>query len=207
VTTDHIGDRQQRPPDVGLPCAECVRGNVPCPPTGDPALDDQGIREGLQDELMLSRPNHPSEIGRAERRGYLYLRDDGSYLGVPANDPTATQCGFTFPDNVLPAPPVIEGAIFLGDYHTHPSYDGEELTDCGGLPSGQKRRADRSTEAGGGSEEDWDFANRRGKPLYTVDLDGNVYRLAPLTPWDERGNNPNHWNFVSSTNACLESPS
>jgi hypothetical protein len=52
---------------------------------------------------------------------------------------------------------------------------------------------------------DWDFAGSRGKPVYVIDLDLNVYRLDPETLKADRKNNPNHWRFKSSNpNICLE---
>jgi hypothetical protein len=172
-----------------------------CAPTGDPVLDDPDVRQGLSDELFRSRPN-PDGTGRIEHRGYLYQESDGSYLLVPANDPTGTMCGFTFED--LPIPPEIEGATFVGDYHTHPNKHREVLTGCVGQPPGEIWRANRKANTGGGSDGDWDFANVRGKSHYIVDIDGKVWRLDANTLPDARKNNPNRWTFVSGDiNGCI----
>lgn len=173
-----------------------------CAPTGDPVLDDADIRQGLSDELFRSRPN-PDGSGRTERRGYLYQEADGSYLLVPANDPTGTMCGFTFED--LPVPPEIEGATFIGDYHTHPNNHREILTGCLGQPPGEVWRANRKGDSGGGSDGDWEFANVRGKSHYVVDIDGKVWRLDANTLPDARKNNPNRWKFSEGdTNGCIQ---
>lgn len=172
-----------------------------CAPTGDPVLDDSDVRQDLSDELFRSRPN-PDGTGRVERRGYIFQGADGSYFLAPANDPTGTMCGFTFED--LPVPPEIEGAAFIGDYHTHPNNHREILTGCLGQPPGEVWRANRKGDSGGGSDGDWEFANVRGKSHYVVDIDGKVWRLDSSTLPDARKNNPNRWKFSGDTNGCVE---
>jgi hypothetical protein len=170
----------------------------PCPPTGDPVLDDPAVRRVMQEELALSRPSPEWGSSRTERRGYVYLKDDGTYIFVPANDDTGTMCGFTFED--LPIPPNIEGATFKGDYHTHPNKHLEPLTGCLGQAPGEVWKATRKGETGGGSVGDWDFTNVRGQSHYILDIDGRVWRLDPHTL--DRKNNPNRWKLSSS--GCLE---
>jgi hypothetical protein len=155
---------------------------------------------GLRDELAASRPD-PDGSGRTERRGYLYQRDDGSYFLQPAFDQTSTMCGFTF--DSLPIPPIIPGATFKGDYHTHPSKHLEPLTGCPGQRPGEIMKANRKANVGGGSAGDWDFANLRGKSMYVIDQDGNVWRLDANTLVDNRKNNLNRWRYSGS---CLAHP-
>ena len=172
----------------------------PCGATGDPVLDSPEVREGLRSELSLSRPN-PDGSGRAERRGYLYQRDDGSYFLLPANDPNGTMCGFYF--TALPVPPIVQGATFVGDYHTHPSKHREILTGCQNQQPNEVRRANRKARTGGGSDGDWEFADLRGKSHYIVDIDQKVWRLDPNTLPDARKNNPNRWKFITVASTCL----
>jgi hypothetical protein len=64
----------------------------------------------------------------------------------------------------------------------------------------------REGDTGGGSERDWDFANRRGKPFYVIDRDGNVVKLNPNLTADAQKNNPNQWKFSDDSFGCLGRP-
>ena len=176
--------------------------DVACPTTGDSLLDSRAVREGMLDEMSASRPDINSPE-RAERRFGIYRRTDGTFFIQHVFDPTATQCGFNFGTDL---PPIIqiEGTEYMGDGHTHPNKDGEVVTDCGTLPSGQQREADRDEKSsGGGSKGDWDFATRRKKPMYVINLEREVYRLDPSVPVDDRPSNQNKWR-LNKTTACLE---
>jgi hypothetical protein len=163
---------------------------VPCPPTGDPALDDPNVRQGLRDERASSRPN-PDGSGRKERRGFLFQRDDGSYFLEHLDDPSATMCETGIQG--LPAIPSIPGATFIGEYHTHPSNHLEPVTGCRGQKPGESRKAIRNAKTGGGSDGDWEYANVRQKSMYVIDNKLEVSRLDPNTL--DRRNNPNRWKY------------
>jgi hypothetical protein len=176
---------------------------VPCPPTEDPVLDDLDVRAGLKNELSLSRPNWATGANRKERRGFIFRRDDGTYFLEPLADPNATMCETGIPG--LPAVPVIPGATFVGEYHTHTSKHRERLTGCRGQKPGEDRRANRKARSGGGSDADWNYATVRQKSMYVIDYDHKVSRLDPDTfEGSPRRNNPNQWKFPDATNNCLE---
>jgi hypothetical protein len=176
--------------------------SVPCPPTGDPALNDPAVRAELKNELSLSRPDWATGAGRKERRGFIFRRDDGTHFLEPLADPNATMCETGIAG--LPPVPVIPGATFVGEYHTHPSKHRELLTGCRGQKPGEVRRANRKARTGGGSDSDWNYATVRGQSMYVIDYDYKVWRLdANTLEGSPRRNNPNRWKFPSSTNSCL----
>jgi hypothetical protein len=170
-----------------------------CPPTNDPVLDDPAVRQQLLDQLARSRPNADG-TGKKEYGGYVYQHDDGTYFLYPANDLTATDCGFTIPAG---SPPVVAGAHYAGRFwHTHPSHEGDRLYGCSWAKPGDIVRATRDPKYGGGSPQDWDSVNEVHTPGYIIDLDKNVYRLDPDRPENQRGSNPNHWKYDPS-GLCL----
>lgn len=190
------------PEDVnGRSVSFTLEYDVPCAPTGEFVLDDGAVRTGLLNELALSRPNADGS-GRKERRGFIYHRDDGSYFLQPLNDPNASMCGTGIIG--LPTPPVIPGATFVGEYHTHPSKHRELLTGCPGQKPNEVWRANRKARTGGGSDADWDYATFRQKSMYVIDYDRHVWRLdANTISPSARKSNPNHWKFPNTISDCL----
>jgi hypothetical protein len=183
--------------------ADATFVRAPCPPTGDPILDTQAVRDSFLSALAASRPN-PDGTGKKEIGHYIWQNTvDGSYGTTPINDPAATDCGFTVPAGTPAIPP---GTHAVAVFHTHPSYSGEPLYDCRDAPPGEVVWASRNPKAGGGSPEDWDGATRSGAPQYTIDLDKNVARLDPDVPPDQRRYNANRWRMSSSSD-CLEKAS
>jgi hypothetical protein len=162
-------------------------------------MDSQAAKDTLLAELVRSRPNGYSDpLGKKERGGYVYKRDDGTVFLLPTVTGLETDCGYIVPAG---APPTITGARPIGVYHTHPSIAGERLFGCGQKP-GFTVWASRDKRHGGGSDPDWNQAAEAGLPNWVIDLDWNVARLDPTTPASQRGANPNRWKLDS--NKCAQ---
>jgi hypothetical protein len=176
---------------IGYTATYRMEFNEPCPPTADSVLDDPGLRRDLLDQLSRARPNADG-TGKKEYGGYVYQRDDGTYFLQPANDLTATDCGFTIPGG---SPPTIAGAHYAGRFwHVHPSLNGERLYGCSWAIPGDIVTADRDPKNGGGSTADWNAVEESHTPQYIIDQE-KVWRLDPDTSEEERGNNPNKWTY------------
>jgi len=185
-----------------------------CPPSQDqwvaPAdgrtyrpLDDPAIRQAFEDAMVASNPDSlPGTGKRKETGGIIWRMPDGSIKATLVPDPNATECHtdpFTQMDSVKPDPQ----AIPLASYHTHPSYDGEDIYGCSPTPTGQRlaqrlgdglpvpAAAPNDSAAGGGSPADW--ASTASGPAYTITKNNVVYRLDPNVPRAQRGNNRNRW--------------
>lgn len=172
---------------------ECPPASEPSTGAFEPVLSDAGLRRDLLRELELSRPN-PNGIGRVERGGWIYRRDDGSYFALyvdPSSPPS--DCGFT-----IGSPPPIAGAQPVAPWHTHPSESRERYYTCPGLAEFPNMFAN-PLGGGGGSSKDWEVPNRpemMGAPLYVIAQSGQINRLdAGVLDEASRLANANRWTF------------
>ena len=139
--------------------------------TGDARLDDPVVQEALVTALVLSEWTNANTELRLEHGGYIYERTDGTRYVRFTPDPLGqTGC------SVKPGPPLEEAPsdTAVAVLHTHPFSHNDVLPqNCGAPKAGSPYNAQIY---GGGSLEDWSFANSNGVPVYIIDLD-QVYRL------------------------------
>lgn len=175
----------------------------PCPPTGDPRLDNPDFRDSLRTIINEARadPNHTE-------RGWRWWRNG------PEVSHRWERAPVTFADNCRRIGPGPGGGTseFLDAHgHTHGYNPGAIITcvDAQGVPY---TVIYRPVAGGGGSPEDWGtvdtYNNALGSganppnpaiPGYTVDPT-TVWRLDPNTAAGNRRNNPNHW--TPQPNGC-----
>ena len=99
----------------------------PCPPTGDPVLDDPGVRSGMSDLFSQSNPDAPNQGDRIEKTGLIYRRPDGSVYLQPFVPQSPDNCGFEW--GIIE--PVVGADALTGRFHTHPYTPGEMVVVCG----------------------------------------------------------------------------
>jgi hypothetical protein len=141
-------------------------------PTGDPVLDDPGIRRALKDLMMKSNPDVDNGAGIApgdsigskrERAGDIFRRPDGTYYFVEDTLLWSTEC-FGKRSAVDLRKNLAD--VKVGDVHTHPADALLEVYGCpprNGMPvkrgpwdtSRPSASRKRDAELGGGSFEDW----------------------------------------------------
>jgi len=98
-----------------------------CPPTGDPVLDDPGVRAGMSQLLEQSNPEASNQGDRVEKAGLIYRRPDGSVYLQPFVTQSPDNC--TFEWGVIQ--PVVDGDVLIARFHTHPYTPGEMVIVCG----------------------------------------------------------------------------
>jgi hypothetical protein len=175
----------------------------PCPPLAEQVLNDPAVRAGLLQALAASRPT-PDGVNRREHGGYVYLRDDGTPFLTEEMQSGFSECKSNLLGPLLV--PQIAGAHFAGYWHTHPNKENEPVysASCKGkvANSSQTALAGPREKNGGGSEDDWGWANQYGQPMYVINLGEHVFRLDPGTATGEQKNNPNKWKF-DAQHSCL----
>lgn len=181
----------------------------PCPPSQDPVLDQQSIRDSLIAAFNRSNPaSAPGTGARKEHAGAVWKQSDGSYVAVDYTDlANSTECYNSMTSD--PPPPPSPGDSLVALYHTHPSSTTEPLYGCANIPGmphhpqfvGDTGIPDQpiGNTNGGGSDQDWLQAASHGVPEYIINKDGTVWRLDPsrFVPKWEWPNNPNHWDWNS----------
>ena len=134
----------------------------------------------------------------------MYLRDDGTPFLTEEMQSGFSECKSNLLGPLLV--PQIAGAHLAGYWHTHPSKENEPVysASCKGkvANSSQTALAGPREKNGGGSEDDWGWANQYGQPVYVINLGEHVFRLDPGTATAEQKNNPNKWKF-DSQHSCL----
>ena len=99
----------------------------PCPPTGDPVLDDPGVRGGMSNLMTQSNPDAPNQADRVEKAGLIYRRPDGSVYLQPFVTQAPDNCGFEW--GIIQ--PLVGSDVLIGRFHTHPYVPGEMVVACG----------------------------------------------------------------------------
>ena len=160
-------------------------GRRPCPPTGNPILDDPTNREKFDSSWKASNPRAP----QAERREHLragYQYPDGHVVSQDMNPPTATNCGVP---NYRPPLVTTDGGRLLWIWHSHPFVPGELASVCGTTDPLMQKPYPAVP-----SSEDWalldgtnESLNNAGLPL----IDGYI--------WDDEQVMWMHHNPVSGT--------
>ena len=98
----------------------------PCPPTGDPVLDDPTTLEKLDSSFQAGNPNGP-QTERRERFRAGYKFPDGHIESVDLTTPFATNCSDSL------ALPLTNGDGKLAwIWHSHPFVPFELVSQCGG---------------------------------------------------------------------------
>jgi hypothetical protein len=143
-------------------------GRRPCPPTGNPVLDDPQNRAQFELSFQASNPNGP-QVQRKEHMVAGYQFPDGHVEREDLNPPQAHNCGIPGYD-----PPLTKGEgqlIWL--WHSHPWAPGELASQCGDRIFGVQEPYPASP-----SPQDWqalrDVNNRlfaEGKPP----IDGYIW--------------------------------
>jgi hypothetical protein len=151
-----------------------------CPPTVDPLLDHPDFKNGFDSLMAHSRVSNPDPAGRREMSMYSYLNSStGEIMIDPLDFTTNNPCQVISP---APLPP--QGWVYYAKIHTHPYFEGENVSFCPGITGPYNPRKN-----GGGSPGDWDSAVNREYVL-TPEF---AFRLDANTPVEERPYNPNMW--------------
>lgn len=101
---------------------------APCPPEGDPILDDPVVRRGLDSAFSVSGADLP-QGQRHEHSGVIVQFADGHRQVIDMNVPNTTDCNT--PAHDISSPP---GSSIVAEWHTHPWDPGppsEAWTRCG----------------------------------------------------------------------------
>ncbi len=191
------------PAEPAVPAQFLFDYSVPCPPVGDPIIESPEVRQGLINALTQSgREPSAKEIG-----GFIFQRSDGTYFTEIVPDPAATSCANELPTQPGPR---TDGAVAVGQFHTHPHTDGEEYkagTSCqaaiNAINSGHKAHAYPLSRGGGGSPNDW-ARSQPDRPMYTVTYDDKagkfrVHRLDHGTAESDRPKNKTKWRIDSTS--------
>jgi hypothetical protein len=155
---------------------------VPCP-TGDPVLDDPGVRRGLRAALDSSGVALPP-LQRKEVGGYVYRRPDGSSFVVFARLAGSTACLEGVDQDGAP-PASRDGAQLIGRFHTHVVRTGELLSGCLDFRDPNdvstvytKDPFPAPPESFGAASNDRMLVSP-GRSHWVINVEGDVYRLDP----------------------------
>jgi hypothetical protein len=143
-------------------------GRRPCPPTGNPILDDPANRQKFDSSFQATNPIGPQSQRKEHiRAGYKF--PDGHIESVDLNPPSANNCAI--PTLSLP---LTNGAGKLAwIWHSHPFAPGELVTICGGVSLGMAKPYPATP-----SKEDWDFLDQTNQRLFAngePPIDGFIY--------------------------------
>lgn len=143
---------------------------VPCPPTGDPVMDDEQVQRALASEWAMSVSEN------RERGGWIY-RDDatGQYVVRAEEGTYRDRCQIDYSS----IPPAVPGLTPVRAWHTHILQPGTKVgPGCRDVP------ADKVVLNGPsqGLDEDRGFVLRSGYPHLLLDLD-QVFPIAPDFTW------------------------
>lgn len=186
---------------------------------GDSALNDYSsdyrVREELRDLLRQGNADSANTAGwnasnprgwRRETAMVIWrLANDGGFLTVPVNDPSADACHITIPPSSYNNNnPPVPGATVYATTHAHVSNPGDELfcegktarmngrrRDYAAKPSDTldaskaRRAAARQDSTNSGSDRDWNRVSERGVPTMLIAKNGFAYKLETLdvVPW------------------------
>jgi hypothetical protein len=165
------------------------------------STNDFQSRAALVSALDHANPDSQPGVGydpskgrgwRHETGGTVWqLPAGGGFLFVEEDDPNATECTYHYTAD--PVPPV-PGAIKQGNFHVHPYKQKDSVYGCDsvktnrGYVKARKYPGDPNAHYtptagiddfhGGGSDDDWQFVQRKQKPNYVINKWGNAYVLS-----------------------------
>ena len=128
----------------------------PCPPVGDPVLDDPVNREKFDSSFQASNPGGPQPQRKEHMRGG-YKYPDGHVTSHDLNPPSATNCAIP---NYAPPTRTTDGGVLVWVWHSHPFSPAEPVSQCGDKVFPEPREYGR-----GPSREDWEVLNAANRQL------------------------------------------
>lgn len=176
-----------------------------CPPTGDQALEDAGVRQALLDALAASNPSDPDPAQSKEQGGIIWRMPDGTFVAEPVVDPNATGCSYKAANGTFTPPP---GAVPYADYHAHPNSKNRLQTHASYPSQLQPNETGFSDPDfnGGAGKNDWNGATQSGYPTYVISVSGTVSRLDPGVDATQQPNNHNRWTWdKTGLSKCFKS--
>lgn len=142
---------------------------TPCPPTGDPVLDDPVNRDKMDSTFQASDPG-AAQVNRREHIRAAYRYPDGHVESHDLNPPGAANC---YINNLFIPTQLPDGGVLAWLMHSHPFTPWELVTQCGNVVYAKPKPyfpgpSSQSTAAGGGG--DWQTFDAVNNQLY---LDGH----------------------------------
>ena len=181
--------------------------------TQDSILDNAALRKQLMAAMAKSNPDStPESMKRREVGGVIFRNVDSLgvvryYFKETSSYTQQTACTLSFTPSFPGNQP---GDIGVAIFHTHPNSPKETVYGCPEAGAqqfpngpGKPKKAGDASKTGGGSDADWNAADRgRYYPSYVMTKNGLISRLTPLTAKALRKSNPNMWRWKNSPTGC-----